>query len=260
LANPSGLTIWEAQFGDFFNGAQIMIDQFISAGEDKWATQSGLVLLLPHGYEGQGAEHSSGRMERFLQQCADLNMQVVNSSTPANHFHLLRRQLKREFRKPLVVFSPKMLLRYPDATSTLAELEVGGFKEVFDDPTASVDATDTVVFCSGKFYYEMKLKATELGVHNMAFVRVEQLYPLPMKQMEGIVEKYKPTNVLWAQEEPANMGAWSYMNFHVKFMDLIGVCREATAASAEGSKKLHEKRLNKLFDSLFAYANINIEK
>jgi 2-oxoglutarate dehydrogenase E1 component len=260
LANPSGLTIWEAQFGDFFNGAQIMIDQFISAGEDKWATQSGLVLLLPHGYEGQGAEHSSGRMERFLQQCADLNMQVVNTSTPGNHFHLLRRQLKRDFRKPLIVFSPKMLLRYPDATSTLAELETGGFKEVLDDPTASVAQTDTVVFCSGKFYYEMKLKAKELGVQNMAFVRVEQLYPLPIKQMESILEKYNPVNVLWAQEEPANMGAWSFMALHLKTMNLIGICREATAASAEGSKKLHEKRLNKLFDSLFVYANINIEK
>jgi len=128
LAHPSGLTIWEAQFGDFFNGAQIMVDQFISAGEDKWATQSGLVMLLPHGYEGQGAEHSSGRMERFLQQCADFNMQVVNTSTPANHFHLLRRQMVRDFRKPLVVFSPKMLLRYPDATSALAELATGAFQ------------------------------------------------------------------------------------------------------------------------------------
>ena len=170
LAHPKGLTIWEAQFGDFFNGAQIMIDQFISAGEDKWATQSGLVMLLPHGYEGQGAEHSSGRIERFLQQCADLNMQIVNTSTPANHFHVLRRQVKREFRKPLVVFSPKMLLRYPAATSTLDEMAKGCFAEVIDDPDTIGKRIDTLVLCSGKFYYEMKVKAEELGVSNMAFV------------------------------------------------------------------------------------------
>ena len=183
LATPNGLTIWEAQFGDFFNGAQIMIDQFISAGEDKWATQSGLVLLLPHGYEGQGAEHSSGRMERFLQQCADLNMQIVNTSTPANHFHLLRRQLKREFRKPLVVFSPKLLLRFPEAVSSLDEMANGSFQEIIDDATAKVNLVDTVVLCSGKFYYEAKIKAKELGIENYAFVRLEQLYPLPQKQI-----------------------------------------------------------------------------
>ncbi len=191
LATPNGLTIWEAQFGDFFNGAQIMIDQFISAGEDKWATQSGLVMLLPHGYEGQGAEHSSGRMERFLQQCADYNMQVVNTSTPANHFHLLRRQLKREFRKPLVVFSPKMLLRYPAATSTLDEMAKGSFQEVLDDVSAEPKNVEILVLCSGKFYYEMKEKAQSLGINSYAFVRIEQLYPLPQKQIDAILKKYK---------------------------------------------------------------------
>jgi 2-oxoglutarate dehydrogenase E1 component len=191
LASPQGLTIWEAQFGDFFNGAQIMIDQFITAGEDKWDTQSGLVLLLPHGYEGQGAEHSSGRMERFLVQCADDNIQVVNTSTPANHFHLLRRQMKREFRKPLVVFSPKQLLRHPEAVSSLDEMAKGAFQEVIDDAAAVVGNIDTVVFCSGKFYYEMKAKAKELEVENMAFVRVEQLYPLPQIQIEAVIAKYK---------------------------------------------------------------------
>ena len=254
LAHPSGLTIWEAQFGDFFNGAQIMVDQFISAGEDKWATQSGLVLLLPHGYEGQGAEHSSGRMERFLQQCADLNMQIVNTSTPANHFHLLRRQIKRDFRKPLVVFSPKMLLRYPDATSTLDEMAKGNFQEVLDDPAAVVKNIDTVVLCSGKFYYEMKVKAAELGVKNMAFVRLEQLYPLPTAQIEAILNKYKAKNILWAQEEPANMGAWMHMAMNLRHIPLVGICRPASAASAEGSKKLHEIRLKQLFTDLFAYA------
>ncbi|MFM7388615.1 MAG: thiamine pyrophosphate-dependent enzyme, partial [Bacteroidota bacterium] len=260
LAYPNGLTIWEAQFGDFFNGAQIMVDQFISAGEDKWATQSGLVMLLPHGYEGQGAEHSSGRMERFLQQAADLNMQVVNTSTPANHFHLLRRQLKRDFRKPLVVFSPKMLLRYPAAMSSLNELAIGSFQEVLDDPDANTSTIDTLVFCSGKFYYEMKVKAASLGVQNMAFVRVEQLYPLPEKQIHAMVSKYQAKNLIWAQEEPANMGAWSFMAMSLRSLNLIGVHRPASAAAAEGSKKLHEKRLEKLYQDLFQYANIPQEK
>ena len=258
LAHPSGLTIWEAQFGDFFNGAQIMVDQFISAGEDKWATQSGLVMLLPHGYEGQGAEHSSGRMERFLQQCADFNMQVVNTSTPANHFHLLRRQMVRDFRKPLVVFSPKMLLRYPDATSALAELATGAFQEVIDDAQANPKEVDTLVLCSGKFYYEMKQKANELGVNSMAFVRVEQLYPLPQAQLDAIFTKYKAKNIIWAQEEPANMGAWTYMAMNLRHIPLVGICRPASAASAEGSKKLHEKRLAKLYKELFSYAKVTV--
>jgi 2-oxoglutarate dehydrogenase E1 component len=255
LATPNALTIWEAQFGDFFNGAQIMIDQFISAGEDKWATQSGLVMLLPHGYEGQGAEHSSGRMERFLQQCADTNMQIVNTSTPANHFHLLRRQLKRDFRKPLVVFSPKMLLRYPSAVSTLDDMASGSFQEVIDDPKAVSAQIDTVVFCSGKFYYEMTEKAVELGVKNMAFVRIEQLYPLPKNQIQAILEKYKGAkNYVWAQEEPANMGAWTYIAMSMREIPFIGICKAATAAAAEGSKKLHEKRLKQLFEDVFQFA------
>ena len=254
LATPNCLTIWEAQFGDFFNGAQIMIDQFITAGEDKWATQSGLVLLLPHGYEGQGAEHSSGRMERFLQQAADLNIQVVNTSTPANHFHVLRRQLKRDFRKPLIVFSPKALLRHPDATSTMEQMANGSFQEVIDDADATTKSVDTLVLCSGKFYYEAKAKARELNSTNMAFVRVEQLYPLPKKQLNEIVKKYKAKNVLWAQEEPENMGAWSYMAMNFNEIKLIGICRPASAASAEGSKKLHEKRLDHLYERLFSYS------
>ncbi len=259
LATPKGLTIWEAQFGDFFNGAQIMVDQFISAGEDKWATQSGLVMLLPHGYEGQGAEHSSGRMERFLQQCADTNMQVVNTSTPANHFHLLRRQVKRDFRKPLVVFSPKMLLRYPAAVSSLDEMSKGSFQEVIDDPNAKASNVDTVVFCSGKFYYEMKEKAMEMGADNMAFVRIEQLYPLPKNQIDAVLKKYKNAkNILWAQEEPANMGAWTYIAMSMREIPFVGICRNATAAAAEGSKKLHEKRLKQLYADLFAYAKVKV--
>ncbi len=256
LATPNGLTIWEAQFGDFFNGAQIMVDQFITAGEDKWSTQSGLTMLLPHGYEGQGAEHSSARMERFLQQCADENIQVVNTSTPANHFHLLRRQLNRPFRKPLVVFSPKMLLRYPAATSTLDEMATGRFQEVIDDATAVKENIDTVVFCSGKFYYEMKEKAQEMGVDNMAFVRIEQLYPLPQKQIDAIIAKYNAKNIVWAQEEPENMGAWTYIAMKMRHIPFQGVCRMASAAAAEGSKKLHERRLKQLYADLFKYAKV----
>jgi 2-oxoglutarate dehydrogenase E1 component len=259
LACPKGLTIWEAQFGDFFNGAQIMIDQFITAGEDKWATQSGLVMLLPHGYEGQGAEHSSGRMERFLQQCADYNMQVVNTSTPANHFHLLRRQIHREFRKPLVVFTPKMLLRYPAAVSTLDEMTKGCFQEVIDDQFKTKDNIDTLVFCSGKFYYEMKEKSVELGVDNMAFIRVEQLYPLPQTQIEQVIVSYKNAkNIVWAQEEPANMGAWTYIAMSLRHIPFIGVSRRPSAAAAEGSKKLHEKRLKRLFEDVFQFANVKV--
>ena len=258
LACPNGLTIWEAQFGDFYNGAQIIVDQFITAGEDKWSTQSGLVLLLPHGYEGQGAEHSSGRIERFLQQCADLNIQVVNTSTPANHFHVLRRQLKREFRKPLVIFSPKLLLRHPRATSTIDEMANGSFQEVIDDPNAVKDTIETVVLCSGKFYYEATEKAEELSVQNMAFVRVEQLYPLPRIQITEVLSTYKNAkNILWAQEEPANMGAWSYMAMKFRDLNLHGICRRSSAASAEGSHDLHKRRLEKLFKELFEFGNGN---
>ncbi len=263
LACPNGLTIWEAQFGDFYNGAQIMVDQFITAGEDKWMTQSGLVMLLPHGYEGQGAEHSSGRMERFLQQCADLNIQVVNTSTPANHFHLLRRQVTREFRKPLVVFSPKMLLRHPDATSSLDEMAKGRFQEVIDDKNAKASDIDTLVLCSGKFYYEATAKAKDLketeGIDssNMAFVRVEQLYPLPLKQLEAIKKKYNAKKIVWAQEEPSNMGAWTYMAMELRDWNLIGVSRRSSAAAAEGSHDLHKRRLKRLFNELFAHAKVN---
>jgi 2-oxoglutarate dehydrogenase E1 component len=199
-------------------------------------------------------------MERFLQQCADTNMQVLNTSTPANHFHLLRRQIKRDFRKPLIVFSPKMLLRYPAAMSSLEEMASGRFQEVIDDPNAKVDAVDTLVLCSGKFYYEASEKAAQMGVTNMAFVRVEQLYPLPQKQIDAIIAKYNAKNILWAQEEPANMGAWTFMAMNLRHLPLVGITRPASAATAEGSKKLHEKRLAKLYKDLFAYANIPVEK
>jgi 2-oxoglutarate dehydrogenase E1 component len=252
LATPNGLTIWEAQFGDFYNGAQIMVDQFIMAGEDKWRVGSGLTMLLPHGYEGQGGEHSSGRMERFLQQCADLNVQICNNSTPSNHFHCLRRQIEREFRKPLIVFTPKNLLRHPRATSTFDDLAKGNYQEVIDDVNADVSKIDTVVLCSGKFFYEITEQAEERKVNNAAFVRVEQLYPLPKTQLDAINAKYKnATKIIWAQEEPENMGAWSYMFMALKNPNMQVVARHGSSAPATGSSQTHKKRLAALYNELF---------
>ncbi|MBD3639293.1 MAG: 2-oxoglutarate dehydrogenase E1 component [Crocinitomicaceae bacterium] len=251
LATPGALTIWEAQFGDFYNGAQIMVDQFISSGEDKWFVQSGLVMLLPHGYEGMGGEHSSARIERFLQQSADLNWQICNPTTPANHFHLLRRQLHREFRKPLVVFSPKMLLRYPKAVSKLEDMANGSFQEVLDDDVTK-SKVDIVVLCSGKFYYEAKEEAEKREVTNAAFIRIEQMYPFPQKQLGTILKKYKNAKrFLWAQEEPENMGPWRYMALALREMNLDVVARPASAAPAAGSSETHKRRLADLFENLF---------
>jgi 2-oxoglutarate dehydrogenase E1 component len=187
-------------------------------------------------------------------------MQVVNTSTPANYFHLLRRQLKREFRKPLVVFTPKLLLRYPAAVSTLDEMASGSFQELIDDSTAETLKIETLVFCSGKFYYEMKEKANFLEVDTYAFVRIEQLYPLPVSQIEAVLKKYvNAKNIIWAQEEPANMGAWAHVAMSLRHIPFIDICRPASAACAEGSKKLHEKRLGKLYDQLFSYANVPVK-
>lgn len=259
LATPNGLTIWEAQFGDFMNGAQIMIDQFITAAEDKWNVQSGLVMLLPHGYEGQGAEHSSARLERFLQSCGDLNIQVVNSTTPANHFHALRRQLARNFRKPMVVFSPKMLLRYPKAVSSVNDLASGGFQEVIDDPSNKHKTAKTVVLCSGKVYYDFVEEAEQRGVNDIAFVRVEQLYPLPQKQIDEVLAKYtNAENFVWGQEEPQNMGAWTYMAMNLRHIDLKVVARAASASPAAGAKEIHLRRLKKLYDSLFEFSAVQV--
>lgn len=252
MASPNALTIWEAQFGDFNNGAQIIIDQFLSAAEEKWKTQNGLVMLLPHGYEGQGAEHSSGRMERFLQLCAEDNMQVANCSTPANFFHILRRQLKWNFRKPLVVFTPKSLLRHPKCVSSLDELAKGKFQEVIDDASAKAKEIDTVVFCTGKFYYDLLAKKEEINADNMALVRIEQLYPLPFNQIEEIVKKYSNAkNIIWAQEEPENMGAWSHMMRHLAHLNLKVVSLAESGAPATGSAKAHVVRHTAIIDKLF---------
>jgi len=253
LAEPNDLVIWEAQFGDFFNGAQIMIDQFISTAEDKWKIMSGLVMLLPHGYEGMGAEHSSARLERFLTLCAEDNMQIVNCTTPANFFHVLRRQLKREFRKPLVVFTPKSLLRHPRCTSSISDLTQGSFQEVIDDATAKADAVKQVVFCQGKLYYELLAKQEELNANDMVIVRIEQLYPLPQKQLDAVVAKYKNAGkYVWAQEEPENMGAWSFLLRNWRSVQLDLVSRPASASPASGSPKRAEKRQKAIIDGVFA--------
>ncbi|MCB0401672.1 MAG: 2-oxoglutarate dehydrogenase E1 component [Flavobacteriales bacterium] len=256
MATPHGLTIWEAQFGDFFNGAQIIIDQFLSAAEEKWKTQNGLVMLLPHGYEGQGAEHSSGRMERFLQLCAECNMQVADCSTPANFFHLMRRQMHRKFRKPLVVFTPKSLLRLPKCVSSIDELAKGSFQEVIDDPNATAKNIDTVVFCTGKFYYDLEAKREEIGgADNIAVVRVEQLYPLPQKQLDAILAKYKNAKkYIWAQEEPENMGAWTHMLRHFTSVKLEVISLAESGAPATGSSKAHAHRHGDILTRVFKNA------
>lgn len=259
FVSPKTLTIWEAQFGDFYNGGQIIIDQFLSAAEDKWRTMNGLVVFLPHGYEGQGSEHSSGRMERFLQMCAEHNMQICNPTTPASHFHMLRRQMHRNFRKPLIVFTPKKLLRYPKTVSTMDELAKGRFLEVIDDPDVNPDLVDTLVFCSGKVYYDAleEKEKTDSG-YNMALVRLEQLYPLPEKQLDAIMAKYKKVEkYIWLQEEPLNMGAWSYMAMNYTKPDWECIARKASASPATGSTKVSELRKRSLFDRLLVHAKPN---
>lgn len=236
FAAPGTLTIWEAQFGDFVNGAQIIIDQYLSAAEEKWNAMNGLVLLLPHGYEGQGAEHSSARMERFLNQSADGNMQLVNCTTPANFFHVLRRQMTWNFRRPLVVFTPKSLLRHPRCVSTIKDLSEGRFQEVYDDTTADPKKVERVIFCQGKIYYELLERKEKLQASDVAIVRIEQLHPLPVKQLEQICARYKNAEEhFWVQEEPANMGAWNYMALNFPEVKLQGVTREASGAPATGS-------------------------
>jgi 2-oxoglutarate dehydrogenase E1 component len=251
LASPNTLTIWEAQFGDFFNGAQIVVDQYLSSAEDKWKVMSDLVIFLPHGYEGQGPEHSSGRMERFLSMCAENNMQVINTTTPANFFHLLRRQLKRPFRKPLIVFTPKSLLRHPRAVSSLKELSKGRFMEVIDDHQVDAAKVSRVIFTSGKLYYDL-IEERETRKSNEAIIRIEQLYPFPHKQLTQIVERYpNAQRYVWAQEEPANMGAWSYFLRNFKITELLLVARPESGSPATGSSNLHAVRQRKIVEKAF---------
>ena len=254
MADPKALTIWEAQFGDFSNGAQIMIDQYISAGEDKWGSQNGIVMLLPHGYEHQGAEHSSARLERYLQLCANHNMYVANCTTPGNHFHLLRRQMITDFRKPLVVMSPKSLLRHPEATSSVEELVNGSFQTVVDDPkVADKAAVKTLVFVSGKFYYDLQAEKENLGRNDVALVRLEQLFPLDTDRLKDVIASYpNAEDFVWAQEEPKNMGAYGFMlmNFDLVKFRLASPCEAAApaAGSSVRSKARYAHAIAKVFD------------
>lgn len=251
MANPNTLTIWEAQFGDFSNGAQIIFDQYLSAAEDKWKSQNGIVVLLPHGYEGQGSEHSSARIERYLQLCGDDNMIVANCSTPANIFHILRRQMKRDFRKPLIVFTPKSLLRHPKAVSSLSELADGQFEEVIDD-TVNPDNIKKLVFCTGKFYYDLLAEREESGKDHVALVRLEQLFPLHLDKIQEVINRYPSVeNYIWAQEEPKNMGAWSYMLQRMDLVKLEVISRPYNSVPAPGSSTRDKRRQRKVIDTVF---------
>ena len=253
LASPDNLVIWEAQFGDFYNGAQTIVDQFISAAESKWQRMSGLVMLLPHGMEGQGPEHSSARLERFLMLGADFNIIVANVTTPANYFHLLRRQLAMPFRKPVVHMSPKSLLRHPKCVSSIKDFEPkNGFQTVIDDTT--VKKADRILFCSGKIYYELDEYREKNNIDNVAIVRVEQLFPLPEKKMRDIIKKHKGAEVLWVQEESANMGAWNYMLNYFRRDPMEVVARKASASPATGFKKVHDMQQEDLIKRAFGVA------
>jgi 2-oxoglutarate dehydrogenase E1 component len=249
-ATPHSLTLWEAQFGDFANGAQIIIDQYIAAGLAKWGRHNGLVMLLPHGYEGQGPEHSSARPERFLQLAANFNMQVVYCSTPANIYHVLRRQLKRNFRVPLVIMTPKSLLRHPMCVSTLEDFTNGTFQEVIADNYADTTARK-VLFCTGKIYYELLEKQQNEQLKDIAVVRVEQLYPLPYKQMNEVMATYANATFYWVQEEPKNMGTWMHILRYDFDRPLQYIGRRSSASPATGLKKVHEKEQQAIIDTAF---------
>ncbi|MGI8907641.1 MAG: 2-oxoglutarate dehydrogenase E1 component [Candidatus Sumerlaeaceae bacterium] len=263
LGDPSKLIMWEAQFGDFANGAQVIIDQFIAAGESKWGRMSGIVLLLPHGYEGQGPEHSNGWLRRYLTLCAEQNMQVVNATTPAQYFHLLRRQVKRSFRKPLVVMTPKSLLRRPGVTSTVDELSQGTFSELLDDPRG-IENPRRVLFCSGKVYYDLmdKLTADNNG-DDIAIVRVEQLYPFQLDMWGDIADKYENAKEwVWVSEEPSNFGAWQFMRQHLETLydnDIWYVGRARSASPATGSKKFHDRQQELLVSYALQHGPLSAE-
>lgn len=252
LAMPTGLTIWEAQFGDFFNVAQVIVDQYISSAEEKWGLMNGLTLFLPHGFEGQGPEHSSGRIERFLTLCANNNMQVVNCTTPANVFHLLRRQVKRNIRLPLVLFTPKSLLRHPRCVSPLSDFETGGFREITSDASVQASEVTRVVFCSGKIYYDLLERREQLKASDVALVRIEQLYPFPKTQVEQVLARYPNALLhLWVQEEPENMGAWNFVRKQFSSDVLIPVTRQASGSPAVGLHELHKREQDEIMGKVF---------
>lgn len=252
LGSPSSLNIWEAQFGDFANGAQTIIDQFISSGESKWQRQSGVVLLLPHGYEGQGPEHSNARPERFLQLAAEWNMVVANLTTPANIFHALRRQVKWDFRKPLVVFSPKSLLRHPECISSAKDLTEGSFQEIIDDSSVNPKDVKRLIMCTGKVFYDLKAKQVKDKRKDVAIVRLEQLYPMPEEQSWKLLEKYKGAEKVWVQEEPKNMGAFTFLRRYEQFNDFKLIARKSSASPATGYASVHAQEQAKIVNNAFS--------
>ena len=265
VAHPTAFVAWEAQFGDFVNGAQSIIDEFISSGEAKWGQTTDVVLLLPHGLEGQGPDHSSGRIERFLQLCAEGSMTVAVPTEPANYFHLLRRHAMDGVRRPLVVFTPKWMLRARQAVSPLADFTGGRFRPVIDDPRhreqeGPVTDVHRVLLCSGKFYYELAAARDKRGIDGTALVRVEQLYPVPDRQLAAVLDRYPHTeDIRWVQEEPANQGAWPFLGLTLPEMlpRLVGlrrVSRRPMAAPAPGSSKVHEVEQAALIDEAFTDA------
>jgi 2-oxoglutarate dehydrogenase E1 component len=272
LAEPDSLVMWEAQFGDFANGAQVLFDQFISSGERKWLRMSGLVCLLPHGYEGQGPEHSSARLERYLQLCAEDNMQVANCTTPSNYFHILRRQIQRDIRKPLILMTPKSLLRHKRAVSTLSEMAIGSsfHRLLWDDAEylkgekiklVKDDKIRRVILCSGKVYYDLYEEREKRGLDDVYLLRVEQLYPFPLKALVTEMSRFKKADVVWCQEEPKNMGAWSFVEPYLEWvLAQVGgkskraryVGRPASAATATGLMSKHLAQLKAFLDEAFA--------
>ena len=271
LSEPETLVLWEAQFGDFANGAQIIIDQFISSGESKWGRASGLVMLLPHGYEGQGPEHSSARLERFLQLCAGENMQVVNCTTPANYFHVLRRQMHREFRKPLIVMTPKSLLRHKRCISNLSDFskKITFHRVLEDDAYSKVnnllelkkrdEKIEKVVMCSGKIYYDLLEAREKIKNDRVTFVRIEQLYPFPAKTLANILKRYNKAEFIWCQEEPKNMGAWNTVrNYIDRTLEMINlgdksvnyVGRNASSSTATGNLNKHLAQQKEILEKI----------
>jgi 2-oxoglutarate dehydrogenase E1 component len=256
LDRPDKLVVWEAQFGDFVNAAQVIIDQFIVSAEDKWLRLSGLVMLLPHGFEGQGPEHSSARIERFLQLAAEDNIQVCNPTTPAQFFHLLRRQVNRPWRKPLVVFTPKSLLRHPQAVSTLDEMATGRFHRVLGDDKVDPSAVKRILLCSGKVYFDLAAEQAKRSARDVAIVRLEQYYPLGDALLKALAPYREGTPVVWVQEEPRNMGAWYVLNARKGDMlagrhPLSVVSRAESASPATGSHAAHELEQKMLLDEAF---------
>ncbi|MBN2761568.1 MAG: 2-oxoglutarate dehydrogenase E1 component [Bacteroidales bacterium] len=252
LGVPQGLTVWEAQYGDFSNVAQVILDQYISSAEEKWGIMNGLVLFLPHGYEGQGPEHSSARIERFLILAARNNMQIVNPTTPSNLFHVLRQSVLRNFRVPLVVFTPKSLLRNPECISSLEELAEDHFREVIDDYDVDINEVRRLVLCSGKIYYELSDRKKKFKARDIALVRIEQLHPFPKSQVDAIMNKYKNVLVtLWVQEEPANMGPWRHILHEFKGYDILPVCRQPSGSPASGLLKIHQISQEEIIEKVF---------